>query len=672
MSKKPLRLSVLTLSVLGVMTSYADAPLPQGVQSSKTPQPTPLVTVLAAPPHGRVRADSSNTGRFGDFRWRQDKNGRTYASFHEGIDIATGNNALYAPWSGVTTRPPLGYSSHTVGVRNKDGGILEYMHTINPKAANIPIAVGQQVAIEGNRGGNYPVHLHMQYNAANNEPLYSLWLGERGKGGQFGTNVVKGPYYTQGRGPININQKPGRRLSDPTPHLGFDVRFTGGADQRYAKYLGNTARQQFNALYGTNMPLNVPRYGSGAVATNLTPFPAVTKLGNWDALSAGAANMSAVNGAVTADMSGYNLGGNYVSYQALASFLASDDGAAFGTLPPLASPVNFNEMSIAQIVSQIGTHRYGNPKWYKAMAGLSSKAMMTEYLMMTTEENFLKAMTDAMQQRIEVALAALAQARMHDYSKKVDTLQAIATAQAIPKVIDRELEASGDEYVTSYQYTSDSATPLDIANLPNDITALMTTLLEKVAGNESRGSYFSINRGGGNKAYSCNTSWTSPGPYQGKVIYDITNRNLSQLLSQLSMNTSNRCNEGAIWAAGKYQMVYVAVLDMKQRAPKLWSKYANVPYSPQVQEAVAREWLLLSKRKQLGDFILGKGNVSLKEAKKQVAYEWSSVGDPDKCTGPNYCRSANRDSGNMNYAHTQQVYAILEKIDQINKQKQGK
>ncbi|MGY6507315.1 hypothetical protein ACXIU6_22985, partial [Vibrio parahaemolyticus] len=66
------------------------------------------------------------------------------------------------------------------------------------------------------------------------------------------------------------------------------------------------------------------------------------------------------------------------------------------------------------------------------------------------------------------------------------------------------------------------------------------------------------------------------------------------------MNTSNRCNEGAIWAAGKYQMVYVAVLDMKQRAPKLWSKYANVPYSPQVQEAVAREWLLLSKRKQLG------------------------------------------------------------------------
>lgn len=58
MSKKHLRLSVLTLSVLGVMTSYADAPLPQGVQSSKTSRPTPLVTVLAAPPHGRVRADS--------------------------------------------------------------------------------------------------------------------------------------------------------------------------------------------------------------------------------------------------------------------------------------------------------------------------------------------------------------------------------------------------------------------------------------------------------------------------------------------------------------------------------------------------------------------------------------------------------------------------------------
>ena len=673
MNKKSLKLSVLTLSVASIMTSYADAPLPANVKSSKSPQPAPLITILAAPPHGRVRADSSNTGRFGDFRWRKNKQGQVHASFHEGIDIATGRNPLYAPWNGVTTHPPLSYSYHTVGTQNKEGGILEYMHTVNPAPANKPISVGQQVAVESNQGGNYPVHLHLQYNAPANEPLHAVWLGQRGQGGQFGTNATEGPYYGFGskKSAINISQKPGRRIADPTPHLSFDVRFSGGADQRYSKYLGNTARQQFNALYGTNMPLNVPRYGSGAVATNLTPFPAVTKLGNWDQLSAGAANMSAVNGAVAADMSGYSLGGSYVSYQALASFIASDDGAAFGTLPPLAKPVDFTEMSMAEIVDQIGKHRYGNADWHKAVSKLSTKAMMTEYLMMTTESNFLKAANNRLKERIEVALAALAQARMHDYTKKVETLQMLASADAIPKIIDRELEASGDEYVTSYQYSNDPSTPLDIGNLPSDLNSLMTTLLEKVAGNESKGSYFSINRGGGSKNYNCNFSWTGSGPYQGKAIYDITNRSLSQIISQLSMKGANRCNEGAIWAAGKYQMVYVAAIDMRNRAPALWRKYANVPYSPQVQEAVGREWLLLTKRTDLANFILGKPGASLEAAKMAVAREWSSVGNPKTCT-PKYCPSANADKGDKGYQHTQEVFAILAKIEQVNKQKQGK
>lgn len=671
MANKSYNLTALSIAIGCALSTwvYAAQPaatttsnnLPAGVNSSKAPQPAPLVSILAAPPHGRVRADSRNMGRFGEFRWRTNDAGKKYASFHEGIDIATGLNPLYAPWNGQVTKPNL-YAGWSVGVRNTKGGTLEYLHTVrntNFKTVN----TGEQVAVEG-AAHSKNVHLHMQYNAAPNERPFSTWLGERGKGGEFGSNVVYGPYMTGDNGKaIGIKQKPGRRISDPTPNLSFDVQYSSSAAQRYSQYLGTTARQQFNRLYRTNMPLNVPRYGSGSPMpeNRMKDFPAVLSLGSWDALSAGAANMSAVNGAVGADISGYDLGGSYVSYQALSSFLASDDGAEFGTLPPLAQPVSLSEMTMAQIVDQIGNRRYGNTDWNKAMAKLSSKAMMTEYLMMTSEANFLDAQTNRLKNRVEMLFDGLAQARLHDYSKKVETLQVIAQADAIPKVINRALEAKGDEYVTAYNYQTPIA---DNAPLPTDMDGVKNALLNVIFKAESahgEGGWNASNNGTIGKGKNQRTVCSRP----NGGVWNLTSMTLGQMkrvYREANKNIPSSVNDcSRLFAAGRYQIIYSTFLGAQ--------KSAGVPdsalFNPQTQTKLAESLLL----RRVGKLLRNQGQ-SLDSAKIQLSQEWASLGLPGQpCDKHNRMIGWHGGANKASCSVTYEVWALLEQADKINKSK---
>ncbi|MGZ2368124.1 hypothetical protein, partial [Citrobacter freundii] len=48
----------------------------------------------------------------------------------------------------------------------------------------------------------------------------------------------------------------GYYVTDPTPYLKDDIKIT---DSTYKNYLGSTIRQQFNILYGANLPV-----GAGA------------------------------------------------------------------------------------------------------------------------------------------------------------------------------------------------------------------------------------------------------------------------------------------------------------------------------------------------------------------------------------------------------------------------
>lgn len=47
-------------------------------------------------------------------------------------------------------------------------------------------------------------------------------------------------------------------------------------------------------------------------------------------------------------------------YQALASFIASDNDAQFGSMPSTLLDSDFTKMSMLQITTGIGSHRYGN------------------------------------------------------------------------------------------------------------------------------------------------------------------------------------------------------------------------------------------------------------------------------------------------------------------------
>lgn len=437
----------LGLAIVPMQISYAndnnedakpaqsDNKLPSGTFSSKSPTNVPTYTVLAIPPHqGDISRLTNNPGRFGDFRWR---NGR--AGFHQGIDINGINYNLFAPFDGRAENTSWGVQT------TNNEGTLVYGHAkfILPKTSTVK--AGDRIAFESSRATSN-VHLHLEHIPTGSKPVFDVWLGERGKGGQFGNNVVKDIYYK--KSPQHMSAANGNRRSDPTPVMSFDVTLADNG--RYTKWLGNTARQQFNLLYGGNLPLGGLRYGSIIPIKKPTvSFPAVTSFKAWDSASAAAANMSSVDAVVSADMAGYDLSGNYISYQALASFIASDNGAQFGSMPSTLLDSDFTKMSMLQITTGIGSHRYGNIDWYKQMSSLSSKGMLTEYLIMNAEENFLRHQNQLLKNRIEMLLAGLTKARMHNYSKKVETLQVLAQAPTIPRIIDRELQVSDDEYVSA-------------------------------------------------------------------------------------------------------------------------------------------------------------------------------------------------------------------------------
>ena len=383
-----------------------------------------------------------SAGRFGE--WRTRESGR---NFHEGVDMSIADGTPLKAGSNGTLRQKgnsiSGYGISAVVQRpNQDYFSYHHMQVggVTKTPLNNPVARGDVLGRTGNTGGVGQVHLHMNYavNQAQQSRRRDVWLSNNGG------------FYRSTIG--NSTAKIGTYTTDPTPYLQKDLMV---ANDQYTPYLGDSLRRQFNTLYRTNLP---PIAGSRAPTKE---FPGVVRKildtkanggGNY-ALTpeeAAAANMSLVNAAYDADQGGYGVfgGAPMVSYQVLVSFLSSEDGEKFGTLPPLAKPVEFDKMSMAEILDTIGTRRFGDSEWNKAMLKLSSKAMMTEYLMMNAEENFLSNQNLRMKNRVEMLIAGTTQARLYEYSKKIEALQIAAEAEAVPAMINIPLDPAGDEYTT--------------------------------------------------------------------------------------------------------------------------------------------------------------------------------------------------------------------------------
>lgn len=644
------KLSETQNKIAATNSTAATATLPAGTFSSKDLPQDPTPKIIAQAPHGKPLTSSRPSARFGDWRWRPANHG-VIANFHEGYDIANGIHLpLYAPWPGITTKT----TSTGIAVRNNQGGSLQYLHSDNLIGFNKNVTTGQQVSNESNVKADN-IHLHLQYVVPPGKQLFSTWLGQRAKGGTFGREVVsQKPYSMVGGKPVFISTANSRRVSDPAPNLSFDVIYPGDTGERYSKWIGSTARQQFNYLYGANLPIGGPHYGSGRIIKPTVPFPAVTSFDNWTSLSGGSANMSSVNAMGVAEDSGYVSGGSYISYQALASFLSSDDGAEFGSLAPLIKPVDVSDMSTVQIVHNIANQRFGNTEWNKAIAKLSTKGMMTEYLMMIAEENFLRYQLLNMRNRVEFMIAGLTRARMHEYSKKVDTLQALVSANAIPKIINRAIESSGDEYITTYDF---GVTPsIDTGPLPADIEGVKKGLLNVIFRAES-----SDNPGGWNASNNGTIGNSIVCPRASGGVFNLTSMTLGQMKqiyrasNENSPRNLNDCSR--LFAAGRYQIIFTTF--------KSAQKMAGIPdsalFSPETQTKMAEALLMY----RVGSLLRNKGQ-SLDAAKTALSQEWASLGLPGASCHNNKMKGYHGGANGAKCDVTYRVWSLLEQAWKIN------
>jgi hypothetical protein len=94
-----------------------------------------------------------------------------------------------------------------------------------------------------------------------------------------------------------------------------------------------------------------------------------------------------------------------------------------------------------------------------------------------------------------------------------------------------------------------------------------------------------------------------------------------------------------LFAVGKYQII-PTTMDSGVRALGL---DPNERFTPELQDRIFSEYLIVEKRPAVHDYITGKPGATLHSAQRAMAMEWASFGDPDK-DGRSYYGGANRAS----------------------------
>lgn len=389
-------------------------------------------------------------GRFGEVRI---SNGVSRP--HMGIDLSgAGGGPMATGDSGTVshTSSDINKSAgYYISVKRDNGGatpnLNHHFRYLHMRAApthrkGSKVANGDVLGYEGSSGANISdVHLHLDY-AVPKSQARDVFLN----------NPSTGRYVINGVSSARGGSWQGLVFTDPTPYFGRDQKYTdsGKNSALYRKYLGETWRHQFNTLYGTNLPTLPGSKGP----TQALPQTVLTQL--QEAYRNGARltpdemaaiRQGTVGAAIAAEQAGYNIGGSWVSQRTLASFMTLDDGADFSTLPEETRKLKVTEQSPKEIINTIGNSRYGNLEWVKAMQELNSKGLMTEFLMMQSEENFIREHNKRLKQRVEAMTATLTSGKLVEYSKKIQAIQVSADSEIVPSMIELQLEASGDEYV---------------------------------------------------------------------------------------------------------------------------------------------------------------------------------------------------------------------------------
>ena len=637
MKLKPISLAVFSVLCGYSSSSYSAASATANTSTSKV---TTTADIRTTPPTSLVQpympSRNMASWRFGV--WRNWSN-----HFHEGIDMS-GKGSLNQTLTSDGVYRYIGGSVWAFTVERPGGmGAYTFMHNqvLPPARSGSSVRGGTSAGIMGNRTG-YDVHTHYQYAALCNSGLVRYTPVSGSTGGKRATygQAYATPLSTWGKNLYTSKLKGGTLLTppqycltDPSPYLPQDRVFNGTMnDARLDRYLGNSIYAQYNVLYNSNLPVGRGVSGARAGAGGFARLPVYDnsklspdQLANY--------NMNSVNGSVMAQEGGYNIDGQLVSQQVMASIFSSTDGSEWSTLPKPADPLDITKMSMKQIIEDSATKRFGNAQWDAALVKLSSKAMLNEYLLMEAEGNFLQQQNSRLKNRIEMLLAGMTQAQLFEFNKKIEAMNIAVNAGAVPRIIDVEL--------AQLQGYAGGGTPMDIPPVTaapdwnsvnkDDLNQIYLYLMKAISMGEAT-SYDAFNYGtakDGNRYGYCmgysgdEEAREEARKFQGGV-------NVTDLTFAEARRTAKRkyhmCRDKKRLAIGKYQFIPDTLNEFV--ASKKSSAFSSLKYSPELQEMSAR-WLA---NKKVQGLVVGQHS-NWMVALKGLAQGWESIGAYNSAKG---------------------------------------
>lgn len=624
--------------------------------TSKIPLLGNLSTI---PPSSTLVQPYMPTNHVGSWNFGVWRNKKT-KYWHKGIDFSghgTGNVIFSS--NGFIAKKAYDYNELTFQRPNGDQVAMLHASKVTKIPEGQPVTAGDYALTMGKRGVNgttpYDKHLHYEYHV----PRASGRQRFIGVGGTIAlTTKGKGvTYHPDAMGSVSGFSGKGLVVTDPTPYLKNDVVYNGTLiDNGLRQYIGNSARTQYNALYKPNPPLAV---GSGAVKPTKT-FPNLPSMDNMSPEDIAAMSGGALDAALYAEGAGYGINGQLLSQSMIASFISESNGNDWNSLPKPPS-ANLASSTPLEIADQIAYQRFGNQEWEASMIKLSTKGLLTEYLMVTAEENFMRQQVQRLKDRVELQLASLSSAQLFEYNKHIEAMNIAIVAESVPQIIDHELVQLSNGYYS----TGGDLSNMDIGPLPSDLNGLLDRLMHTITKGEAHNA----------KAYNTGQGCNFRGVNSN---IDITTMTPVQILRQytpsyspptwLSLNSGSNvpCNQ-RIFASGYYQTIPATLSGIVRRLPE----YANVPYTEAIQKEMAFKGLLWkSNRERLSKFLRYGGNdEALKYALWELSREWASLAVPidmprevGKATeeGQTYY---NKKRGNRaDAAVTAEIFSIMKRI----------
>ncbi|WP_323842849.1 hypothetical protein [Moraxella sp. Pampa] len=396
--------------------------------------------------------------------------------------------------------------------------------------------------------------------------------------------------------------------TNPTPYYAQDFVFelSYGND-----YLGGSARTQFNALYGANLPVaanikkptkklpTVPRFAN--TQESLTPDEIARE------------NMNLANAAMMADDMGYDISGRMVSHRILASIFSTEDGVSWDIAERIAPPAKVSDMTPEELIEYIATRRYGDSQWFVDMAKMNMRGLQTELIAMQAEKKILEKELIMAERAVEKQLAAYLSIKNKSQEMLNQAMYDGIIANAIPDIIAAHLEKKGDEFVETGGFDdSMSVADADLTNIPADLAPLLNELLEGIAHSEAK-SYEAYNNGSIDGP--CGGSLNKSKP-KGDGVTKLTEMTMAQLKARANAPCSTK-----IFAAGMYQIIPDTLKGLLISLPHL----RNSKFTPAVQKEMALQ--LMKERKHINAWLAGK-DVPIDRAVYNVSKIWASVAVP--------------------------------------------